>query len=162
MFIEFLREIQPVLLVIVGGLLSILGGIIGMRFQAKNARRIRMDEIIAEKKVSANAEAYRRMKTIESMLHQSSLEETLKEIIAYEDWFFSSRLFLPGKFPDKWLSIRDGLYKACPLQGQPEKANELTKLEGHLAKLTEEAIVEIYKEMNLERIKVETPSQERE
>jgi len=140
--------------VTVGGLLAILGGMIGMWYQARNARRIRMDEIIAERKVKANAEAYRRMKTIESMLIQASPEETLKKILDDEDWFFGERLFLPGKFPDKWLSIRNGLSKALRLQGRTEKADELSKLEDELSKLAEEAILEIYEEMNIPRIKV--------
>lgn len=140
--------------VIVGGLIAILGGIIGMWFQAKNARRIKMDEIIAEKKVEVNAEAYKRMKVISSMLVQTSTEETLKKILNEEEWFFNVRLFLPGKFPDKWLSIRNGLSKAQRLQGIPEKTDELSELEGELPKLAEEAILEIYKEMNLPRIKV--------
>ncbi|MDZ4383312.1 MAG: hypothetical protein U0937_01575 [Thermodesulfovibrionia bacterium] len=153
-FYNFLMEIQPMLQVTVGGLLAILGGMIGMWYQARNARRIRMDEIIAERKVKANAEAYRRMKTIESMLIQASPEETLKKILDDEDWFFGERLFLPGKFPDKWLSIRNGLSKALRLQGRTEKADELSKLEDELSKLAEEAILEIYEEMNIPRIKV--------
>lgn len=153
-FAEQLKEVEPMLQVIVGGLLAILGGIIGMWWQARNARRIRMDEIIAERKVKANAEAYARMKTISSMLIQASPDETLKKILVYEGWFFGERLFLPGKFPDKWLSIRNGLSKAQRLQGITEKADELSKLEGELSKLAEEAILEIYKEMNLPRITV--------
>lgn len=152
--IELLTTFQPMLQVIAGGLIAILGGIIGMWLQARNTRRIKMDEIIAEKKVNTNAEAYRYMKIIESMLQQSSHEETLKKILEYEDWFFNVRLFLPGKFPDKWLSIRNGLSKAARLQGQPEKADELTKLERELLDLANKAILEIYKEMNLPRIEV--------
>lgn len=105
MVTEFLKEIQPMLQVLVGGLLAILGGILGMWIQARYTRRIRMDKITAEKKVNTNAEAYTRMVEIASMLRQSTNEETYKKIIEYDSWFFSARLFLPGKFPNKWLLV---------------------------------------------------------
>jgi len=44
--------------VIIGGLLAILGGFVATYYQAKKARKIRMDEIIAEKKIQASAEAF--------------------------------------------------------------------------------------------------------
>jgi len=142
--------------VIIGGILATLGGMVGIWFQARNARRIRMDEIIAEKKISVNNEAYIRIKTIESMLIQATLEEVKAKFYEYDEWFFNTRIFLPGKFPDKWLSIKSNLIKALGLQrGLPETANELSELEGHLQRFAKEAIDEIYKEMRLESIKIE-------
>jgi len=142
--------------IIVGGILATIGGMVGIWLQAKSARKIRMEEAIAEKKVQINAEAYSHMKTISSMLIQASLEDTYKTIIDLEDWFFNARIFLPGKFPDKWLSVRNGLSKAKRLEGQPDKSEELTKLEQDLSEIAEEAILEIYKDMKLERIKIDS------
>lgn len=146
----------------IGGLAAILGGIIGAYLQAKYARRIRMDEEIAKRKVATNAEAYRRMKTIQSMLIQSSMREVQEKITGWEGWFFDARLFLPGKFPDKWLSIRNGVYKTIRLKSQLSKgdqntADELTELEGNLSELANQAIDEIYKDMGLDRISVQIP-----
>jgi len=155
---DFLALMKPMIPVLAGGFLTILGGMIATWYQAKNARRIRMDEIIAEKKVTINQEAYSRIVEIISMLTQSTLQETNRKILEYEDWFFESRLFLPGKFPDKWRSLRLGLFKALMLQKKsPKTADEVTKLKEHLDKLAEEAREEIYKEMKLERIEVEYP-----
>ena len=149
--------------VIIGGLLAILGGMIGMWLEARNARRIRMDEIIAEKKVIANGEAYTRIETIASMLIQSSYEDVNEKFCEYEEWFFNTRLFLPGKFPDKWLSIRAGVSKAVRLQKQlPKRADEFARLEDYVNDLANEAMDEIYKEMKLSRIKIESPSQKTE
>lgn len=142
--------------VMLGGLLATLGGMIGLWFQAKNARRIRMDEIIAEKKIQANNEAYIRIKTIEGMLIQAELEDVKKKLYEYDEWYFNTRLFLPGKFPDKWLSIKNNLIKAIGLKRNlPDSATELTKLEAYLDKLKDEAIDEIYKEMKLSNIQIE-------
>lgn len=142
--------------VIIGGILAILGGMVSIWFQTSRARKNRMEEIIAEKKVQINAEAYSRMKEIEAMLIQESPKNTLKTIIDHEVWFLNTRLFLPGKFPDKWLSIRKGLNKAVRLEGQPDKVDELTKLEKDLSNIAEEAILEIYEDMKIERIKIDT------
>lgn len=140
---------------IIGGLLATIGGMIGIWFQASQARKIRMEEAIAEKKVQTNAEAYSRMKEIASMLLQSTIKETYGKIIQHEEWFFNVRLFLPGKFPDKWLSVRNGLAKAVRLEGQNDKTDELSKLKKDISEIAEEAILEIYKEMKLERIKID-------
>ncbi len=149
---------------IIGGLIGIVGVLLGMWFQLKYARRIRMEEILAEKKVIANGEAYTRMKTIESMLLQSTLKEVKAEIKKQENWFFNTRLFLPGKFPDKWLSIRNGVSKALRLEKSLQRSkpseveqlnNEILELDEFLHNKAKEAIDEIYKEMRLPRLEVE-------
>ena len=142
--------------VVIGGILAILGGIAGVWIQAKYARKIKMDEIIAEKKIEVNQEAYNRIKKIEAMLIQSTLEEVKKKFHEYDDWFFNARIFLPTNFPDKWLSIKSNLIKAIGLQRKlPETADELSKLEEGLRKLKDEAIDAIYSDMKLSTIKVE-------
>lgn len=142
--------------VIIGGILAILGGMLSMWFQAKNTRRIRMDEIIAEKKINANNEAFIRIKTIESMLTQSSLKETGSKMQEYEEWFFKSRLFLPGEFFNKWLALKFGISKANRIVIElPKDAEKLSQLEMNLTKIAREAIDEIYKEMKMPNIKTE-------
>ena len=149
---------------IVGGLIGVGGMLLGMWFQLKYARRIRMDEILAERKVIANGDAYTRMKIIASMLIQSSLQELDAEIKKQEDWLFSNRLYLPGKFPDKWLSIRNGVSKALRLEKRLGETaddesknlqNQLEQLQKSLEDKANEAIDEIYKDMGLSRLEVE-------
>jgi hypothetical protein len=142
--------------VVIGGMLAILGGIIGVSIQAMYARKIKMDEIIAGKKVEANNGAYGRIKTIEAMLTQSELEDVSNKFDEYDEWFFNTRLFLPCKFPDKWLSIKSNLIKAIALQRKlPDTADELMKLRNFLRKLKDEAIDTIYKEMRLSDMQIE-------
>ena len=147
--------------IILGGLLAILGGIVGAWLQAKYARRTRMDQIIAERAVDANTGAYVYMKDIEAKLTQDTLQNTYKAILKQQEWLIRSRLYLPGRFPDKWFTIRNKLGKAARLERQLPKtgsqqiADELGRLEEKLSRLVEEAIVEIYKEMKLSRIKPE-------
>lgn len=140
--------------IILGGLLAIIGGIIGSFLNAKWARRKRMDEIIAQKKIDANQAAYQHIKQIEALLIQGTLEQVRDEINKYEAWLFNNRLFLPGRFPDKWLELRNGigviLHRRKAGKSQPE---ELTKMEMELKQINQEAMDEIYKDMNMEKLK---------
>ena len=152
----WVEEIMDMLKFFLGALSAMLGSFLAIRYQIKKARRIRMDEIIAEKKVENNGAAYARMKDIASRLAQSTLEDVLSAMLGNESWFFRSRIFLPGKYPNKWITIRNKVNEAIKLQLQsPEKANELASLKKALIKIANEAIDEIYKEMELERIEVE-------
>lgn len=144
--------------VLLGAVVAAGGGFAAIWIQAKLTRRIRMDERIAERKVEVNAQAYYKIKIIDSMLVQATTEDVLKQIQKDEQWFFENRLFLPGKFPDKWLSIRAGLQRAILLQHNlPITANELTRLDTDLRNLAEEAIQEIYREMGLSRLEAKMP-----
>lgn len=144
---------------LLGGLLAILGGWGAIWFQTRNARKNRMDELTAERKVAANAEAYRYAKEIEGMLIQSSTEDTLKRVLSLEEWFFSNRLFLPGVFPAKWLSIRNNLSKLSRWQKSSSKSvEEISALEIETQNSVAEAIDEIYKDMNLSRIEIKQKS----
>ena len=138
---------------LLGGLLTILGGWGATWYAARNARENRMNEIVAERKVSANAEAYSNVKEIQSRFKQSSPEDALRGMQEYEEWFFSTRLFLPGEFPAKWLAVKNDLHKAARWQqDQTRTVEERTKLYGKISSTLTEAIDEIYKDMKLNRI----------
>jgi hypothetical protein len=144
-----------ILKILLGGLLAILSGLIATGSQAKKTRKIRMDEVIAEKKVTANAEAYAKMKYIASWLRKKTFKDVLDFILKNEEWFFKNRLFLPGIFPNKWITIRNYVKRAIELEKQPKKANELISLKNKLIEIANEANLIIYKEMELEKIEVE-------
>lgn len=152
---DFLFQFLGILL---GGILAISGGVLTIWFQARSARKIKIDEIVAEKKITANAEAFAYVKKIQSMLIQFSSKDVLKEILSLEEWWLKSRLFLPGKFINKWLGLREGASKLARLEASasinPEEAVELQK---ELDRLANEALKEIYNDMNLEEIKVDSP-----
>jgi hypothetical protein len=141
---------------ILGGLLAIVGGFVATWLQVRYSRKIKMNEAIAEKTVLVNAEAYAYIKEIDSMLRYSTIGEALRRILERESWFFSNRLFLPGKFPDKWLTIRNGLNRLHQLErGSEEDRKQIPNLKHRLEGVAEEAIQEIYAEMGLKRIEVE-------
>lgn len=67
-----------------GGLLAILGGLVATWIQSRNARKKRMEEITAERKVSANAQAYSHAKAIQSTFSQASPPKALGLILKHE------------------------------------------------------------------------------
>ena len=145
---------------LVGGFIAILGAMLGgflaTWWQIKKTRQVKMDEVTAVKKVETNAQAYSCMKELASMLVQNKPEDVLNRMLEKEEWFFNSRLFLPGKYPDKWLSLRNNLRKFVIKWTNPNKNNkELVDMKLDLEKLANDAIDEIYKEMKLQRIEPE-------
>ena len=155
---DFLKEIFS-MNIFLSILTLIIGAWLGAWLHAKYARRTRMNQIVAEKAVNANAEAYAYMKDIEARLTQDTLENTFAAILQQGEWLLKSRLYLPGKFPNKWFAIRNKLGKAVRLEKQLPKTDtqktteELGHLEEELKRLVDEAIGEIYKEMKLSHIK---------
>ena len=141
---------------LIGGVLAIVGGLIGAIYAAKTVRKTRMEELVAERKVTANAEAYSALKEIQGLFIQASAETTEKALLAREEWFFSNRLFFPGKFPALWLTIRHDI------QSYNFGLNKRTKDEKELAALHERikanltaGIMEVYKDMQLDPIKLD-------
>ena len=90
----------------VGGLLAIAGAFTANWFQMRTTLRMRMNQVIAERKVSADADALKYLKLIEAHLAEHTEAEALAFMLAHEDWLFSNRLFLPPGFSEIWTSLR--------------------------------------------------------
>ena len=144
---------QTIIGIIIGGLLAIVGGIAGIYLQAKKARKIKMDEIIALRMVDASAKGYSVLERVRSMHIQCSLNDTVAELLKHEAWFFNNRLFLPGKFSSYWLAGRNKLIKLQRMEKDPNGDKKmLTQLASEIDETLDKAILEIHKEMDLERI----------
>lgn len=139
--------------VTVGGLLAILGGFLSGLYQARRARRVQMEELIAARKVQANAEGYGKMKHLQGLLIQSEIESVAKAMQDFEEWFWNNCLFLPAGFSVRFHDLQKGVSRAKRLTKQlPKTAEELSTLEGELGRLMEESNQEIYRDMNLKPI----------
>ncbi len=69
---------------LLGGFLAILGGWFAIWYQLRNTQKNRMNEVTAERKVTANAQAYAYMKEVQSKLFQEDSKSTLKAILSHE------------------------------------------------------------------------------
>jgi len=154
---DMLKFLLAAISALFGGFLTALGGFLATLYQAKKARKIRMDEVIAEKIVDANTEGCQKMKYIASWLGYKTLQDVLDFILKNESWFFLNRLYLFKKFPNKWITIRNYVMEAIKLEKQlPEKASELESLKKALIKLANDANLLIINEMDVDAIEVET------
>ncbi len=120
---------------LLGGFLAIIASFVATWFQQRKIVKTRMNEIVAERKISANADAYSYAKEIRSYLSQQGPLNASKLILSREEWFFSQRLFLPGSFPEKWLTARNNLPKLVQLeQSENKKPKEIAALKDKIDK----------------------------
>jgi len=115
-----------------------------------------MDEVIAEKTVAANAEGYAHTKEVSMYMDTARDSLALDLMLSKQKWLFRNRLFLSGKYPDKWLTIRNSLIQIPGLKaGTQEDRSKVPELLKAIKATIAEAGDEIYKEMGLKRIEVE-------
>ena len=150
---------DAILAAILGGLLAIAGGFVAAWFQLRITRHARMNTIIAEKKVKANAEAYQYVKEIERSLVQRSDQETLLLMTDRDHWLAANRLFLPGAFPEKWAALRITLQWLVgrPPQGPRDYAH-MHGLRMKALRIAKDALQEIYHDMGIEEDEERRPS----
>ncbi len=157
---------------LIGALLVILGGFLAIWYQAKKVRQIHREEIMAERQIDASRDAFSRITELRSVMLENTPEQVLKWIVQNEKWFLDSRLFLPRNFAQKWLSIGKHCRRLVKLNTKlKEMTDELRKggiidemreCESHCTRLAEEALDEIYRDMNIAPIAIEEPADEPE
>ena len=137
-----------VLAATVGGLLAIAGAFTANWFQMRNTLRTRMNQVIAERKVSADAEALKYLKLIESHVAEHAEAQALTLMLSREDWLFANRLFLPARFGEvlnalqatmRWLS-----------EGAGTDVEDTHRLRVRALNYVREAAQEIYQDMDFE------------
>ena len=135
---------------IIGGVFAIAGGFVASWYQAKNARRIRTSEILAEKEVEARRRAHNEIIRLRSELLQCDNKEVLQRMDSDISWIVDLRPYLPPVFYDNWMSIR-----AC-LRKIPRRT-DTTKWEEHCEKLADKALEELERVMNLKPKELKYP-----
>jgi hypothetical protein len=148
---------DAILAAILAGVLAIAGGFVAAWFQLRITRRARMNAVIAEKKVKANAEAYQHMKEIERSLVQRSDEETLLLMNDRDEWLAANRLFLPGSFPNKWAALRITVQWLAESSPSPRDAEHRHSLRMKALRLAKDALHEIYHDMDIEEARPRHP-----
>lgn len=138
--------------IILGGVIALAGSWGAIYFQLRFTRKNRMNEVVAERKVESNAKAYSNIKSLQGHFTQSSPEESLQFMYDNEEWFFDNRLFLPGEYPDLWMEIRTDLRKLARKQHSETPSEELVELDRKISETINRAVLEIYKDMEMEPI----------
>ena len=161
-----------IIYMLIGAVLVLMGGFLAIWYQAKKVRQIHREEIMAEKQIEANAQGFNHITDLRSLMQENTPEQVLKWIAENEKWFLDSRLFLPRNFAQKWLSI--GKYcrrlvklntKRTEMTDEMRKAgiiDEMRECESYCTRLAEEALDEIYRDMNIAPIVTEEPEDQPE
>ena len=149
----------------VGAMLASLGGFLAIWYQTKKTRQVRREEIMAEKHIEANIEAFNQITDLRSVMEQSTPEQVLEWITRNEKWFCDSRLFLPGNFVEKWLSMRKYCQRIVKLNTTLAQIKdelrkgviigEMGECESYCTELADKALDEIYNDMNIRPIALE-------
>ena len=137
-----------VLAALVGGLLAIAGAFAASWFQARITLRTRMNEVLAERKVTANADAYRYMKMVEGHLADHSDAEALTLMVGHEDWLVANRLYLPAAFSETWLALRTTLRWLAD-SSSTNDSETLRRLRLQALKFVKEGMREVYRDMDV-------------
>jgi hypothetical protein len=115
-----------VLAAFVGGVLAIAAAFAAGWLQSRKTLRTRMNQVIAERKVSANADAYKYLKMVEGYISEHADSAALSLVSAQEDWLLANRLFLPADFVATWRSLRTTLrWLAEPASADADTARRL-------------------------------------
>lgn len=142
---------DTIITALVGGLLAIAGTMVAAWYQLRIARRSRMNAVIAEKKIKANAEAYQYLKEIESSLVQRSDEETLLLMRDRDLWLSANRLFLPGVFPEKWVALRRTVeWMVSEMPQGPRDQDHIHDLRMKALRIAKDGFLAIYRDMGIE------------
>ncbi len=155
-----------------GAFLVLVGGFLAIWYQAKKVRQIHREEIMAQRQVEANAQGFNHITDLRSLMQENTPEQVLEWFSQNEKWFLNSRLFLPPNFAQKWLSISKYCRRLVQLNTKLKEItdelrkggiiDEMREYESFCTKLAQEALDEIYRDMNIAPITIDEPQDQPE
>lgn len=143
--------VGALLVAVVAGLLAIAGAFTANWFQARTTLRTRMNQVIAERKVLADADALKCLKLIENHLAEHTEAGALALMLGREDWLSANRLFLPAGFAEVWIALQTTLRWLT--EGPPGSGNDFEdahRLRLRALRYTKRAAQSIYRDMDFE------------
>jgi hypothetical protein len=156
------------LLVLVGGICSVVGGCVAIWYQAKKARSIRLEEIKGEQQLEVYKKALSLTDQVQSLWIQGTPNDVLNLLYNNGEWFSVNQILLPHTFVVNWRSIRLSLRKLIRRDQQRQQMpegpnldkliNECEKILDFIQKLIDEMEKELRSELNLPEVKIKKPS----
>jgi hypothetical protein len=115
---------KDILLVLAGGVCSVLGGFVAAWYRARVAGRVKFQETIAERKVAAYGKGLELIGQLQSVLVQGTKEDALAFLCDNGSWFADNLILLPHTFVENWRSIRNALKKGIIYDNAQEKIED--------------------------------------
>lgn len=158
---------KDVVLVLIGAASSIVGGFLATWYRARIAGKVKFQETIAERKVSAYGKGLELIGRVQSILVQGTKKDALDFLYANGSWFADNLILLPHTFVVNWRSIRSNLRKAIMYHDAQEKMNgddrrkkivdQVVEAQDFCDELAKEAESSIRKELGLPEFVVRHP-----
>ncbi len=159
---------KEIILVLIGGICSVIGGCIAIWYQAKKARQVRMEEVKGEQQLEACKKALSLIDQIQSLLIQGTAEDVLKFLYDNGEWFSMNQILLPHTFVENWRSIRLNLQSVKrkddtqqKMANEPKRdkiINDIVKTEDFVRQLAKEADAVLRKELGLKEVDIKRPN----
>jgi hypothetical protein len=158
---------KEIFLVLIGGICSALGGCIAIWYQAKKARKIRMEELRGEQQLEACKNALSLTDRIYTLWVQGTADDVLKLLLDNGEWFSMNQVLLPHTFVENWRSIRlnlnsmkrkeEVIYKIPDGQKRDERIDEFANHEDFVDMLVKEMDEVLRSELGLKEVKIKRP-----
>ncbi len=155
-----------------GAFLVLAGGFLAIWYQAKKLRQVQREEIIAHKQIEANTQGFNHITDLRSLMQENTPERVLEWLGQNQKWFLNARLFLPTNFAQKWLAISKYCRRLVQLNTKLKEMtddlrkggiiDEMREYESFCTNLAQEALDEIYRDMNIDPIAIDEPQDQPE
>jgi hypothetical protein len=146
---------EQALYILLGAFCAIVGSFAAKWYEVKTARKLRMENIIGEKKIEAYQNLLPMLTYLQGSMIQDTEENTLTYIEDNIEWLNNNRIFLPSEVYDSWHHIRLSLRKLIRIarnqtdENMDSKVKELCDLDRTIRKIAEKAEKHILKELKL-------------
>jgi len=158
---------KDILLVLIGGICSSLGGFLAAWYRARVAGKVKLQETIAERRVPAYGKGLELIGQVQSILVQGTKKDALAFLYDNGSWFADSLILLPHAFVENWRSIRNSLKKAILYDNAQEKEkdddkrkkiiDQIVEAQDFCDRLAKEAETSIWKELGLPECVIRHP-----
>ncbi len=159
---------KDIILVLIGGLCSVIGGCIAIWYQAKKARHIRMEEVRGEQQLESRKKALSLVDQIQTLLIQGTEDDVLKLLYDNGEWFSMNQILLPHLFVENYRSIRLNLRSLkrthMSIQSmndetkQDKKIEDANQIESFVQQLADEMDKVLRKELGLKEVIIKRPN----
>jgi len=155
---------KDLFLVLIGGLCAAFGGFVSTWYQAKRARKIKMEETIGVQKVEAYKKALLLISQLRGILIQGTHEDGISFMKEHHEWLSNNIILLPHTFVENWQTIRIQLRQSKRRMSpgrmvdedkKVKLGKEVDELADSMDNLAEQAEKEIRSELGLPQVNVQ-------
>lgn len=151
-------------LILIGAVCSTIGGIVTILIRAKNARKIRREELIGEQSLESMKKALSLTDQIQAMRIQCVTEDIIGLLDREGEWFSTNQILLPHTFVENWRTLRVRLRQLKRKEqhvdtmdagsDREQRDQEISALESFIDSLIDEMDECLREELGLKKVRI--------